>query len=112
MDGFSFCVFDLNLQEFIAFFSYKFDDKNKNTNTLLKNIKTIFIEEKSLSVHFEKVIVTHVNNLSTFVPKALFSEDNIANYIKFNNQIFESDYFVYDDVVIKKWYQFMYLMLT
>jgi len=98
LDGFSFCITDLDLLQFVAYNSYRFEDKKKDPEVLLKNIKAIFRGESILQEKFEKVVVIHVNNLSTFVPKALFDENNIANYIKFNNKIFDSDYFTYDTI--------------
>ncbi len=99
LDGFSFCVFDLDLQEFIVFNSYEFKLKKKNPETLLKQLKQVFEKEQILFENFEKVLVIHVNNLSTFVPFPLFDEDHLDTYVKFNNKIYQNDYFVYDLIV-------------
>ncbi len=98
LDGFSFCVTDLDLLQHIIFLKYKFNNKILNPITVLSSIKKIFIEEPILQEKYNKVVVIHVNNFSTFVPKALFDKDNLANYIKFNNKIFESDFFTYDTI--------------
>lgn len=99
LDGFSFCVFDLDLQEFILFNSYDFKLKKKNPDTILTEIKEIFKSEKTLFENYEKVLVVHVNNLSTFVPFPLFDEDHLDTYVKFNNKIYQNDFFVYDFIV-------------
>jgi len=48
---------------------------------------------------YEKVLVVHVNNLATFVPFPLFNEDYLDTYIKYNNKIYNNDFFVYDYVL-------------
>jgi len=99
LDGFSFSVFDIDLQEFIVFKEYVFESKKTNPEQLLTHIKQVFLAEKILAVKFEKILVVHVNNLSTFVPFSLFEEDNLDTYIKFNNKIYNSDFFVYDFII-------------
>ncbi len=98
LDGFSFCIFDLELQEFVLFNEYTFDD-NEKSNNLLNNIKQVFINEAILKATFEKVLVVHVNNLSAFVPYPLFDEDYLENYIQFNNKTYKSDFFEYDFIL-------------
>jgi len=99
LDGFSFSVFDIDLQEFIVFKEYVFESKKTSPEQLLIHIKQVFLAEKILAVKFEKILVVHVNNLSTFVPFSLFEEDNLDTYIKFNNKIYNSDFFVYDFII-------------
>ena len=99
LDGFSFCIFDLELQEFIAYSAYTFNTRNQDANSLLEDIKKVFKQEDLLLDKYEKVLVVHVNNLSAFVPFPLFDEDNLETYIKFNNKIYNNDYFVYDSVM-------------
>ena len=99
LDGFSFSIFDIDLQEFIVFKEYVFESKKTSPEQLLIHIKQVFLAEKILAVKFEKILVVHVNNLSTFVPFSLFEEDNLDTYIKFNNKIYNSDFFVYDFII-------------
>ncbi len=101
LDGFSFCLFDLDLQEFIAFNKYTFEYTIKTPETLLKAIKTIFINEKLLQLTYSNIMVTHVNKLSTLVPQALFNKDSLSHYIKFNNKVFNTDYYAYDSIANK-----------
>ncbi len=99
LDGFSFSAFDIELQEFIVFVEYTFNSKKQTPKELLNNIQQVFAKETLLLNTFEKVLVIHVNNLSTFVPFPLFEEDYLDTYVKFNNRIYQSDYFVYDFVM-------------
>jgi hypothetical protein len=98
LGGFSFSIFDLDLLEFVVFYKYKFDKKTVNADLLLRSIKTLFIKEELLRLKFSKVNIVHVNNISAFVPKAIFKKSDIANYIKFNNKIFDSDFFAHDAI--------------
>ncbi len=99
LDGFSFSVFDLELQEFILFVSYEFNSKKNSPENLLIQVKQVFTSEQILFLQFEKVLVIHVNNLASFVPFSLFDEDHLETYVKFNNKIYNSDFFVYDYVL-------------
>ncbi len=96
LDGFSFNVFDIELQEYILFSSFSFKLKNNTSKEILVSIKQVFNQENVLLENYERVLVIHVNNLSTFVPYPLFDEDYLDTYIKFNNKIYNSDFFVYD----------------
>jgi hypothetical protein len=98
LDGFSFCVQDLDLLEYIYFKTFTFSSKIKNPEELLKHIKQLFITEEELSQNFETINVIHENNLSSFVPMALFNKNNIKDYISFNNKTYKSDYFIYDQL--------------
>ena len=42
--------------------------------------------------------VIHKNELSTLVPKPLFNEDNLADYLKFNNKILSTDFITFDEI--------------
>lgn len=99
LDGFSFSVFDIDLEEFIVFTKYTYSIKNNILKELLASIKQIFLKEELLKYNFERVLVVHVNNLSAFVPFPIFDEDNLSAYVSLNNKIYQNDYFVYDLIV-------------
>ena len=59
----------------------------------------------SIQKRFYKTSLTtfrllHVNELSTLVPKPLFNEDNLADYLKFNSKILKSDFITYDSISV------------
>ena len=54
------------------------------------------LENPLLQKKYDSVNVSHINNLSSFVPKALFNDQNLADYLKFGHKIFKNDYIVYD----------------
>ncbi len=43
-------------------------------------------------------MVIHKNELATIVPAALFNEDNLADYLKFNNKILSTDFITFDKI--------------
>jgi hypothetical protein len=98
LDGFSFCVIDLDLLDVVSYCNYSFEEKNHTPENLLNNIKALFLQEPILQSKFVKVNVIHENNLSTLVPKPLFDENNLSDYIKFNTKIFTNDFFAYDSI--------------
>ncbi len=98
LDGFSFCVYDLDLQEFVAFYKYEFS-KVKTPEQLLDAIKQLFVSENNLRITYDKVKVIHHNNLISFVPKVMFDEANLSEYVSFNNKIYNNDFFAFDTII-------------
>ncbi len=99
LSGLSFCT----LQRDTNTIAYLKDvDFNKKLNPLeiLDKLKHVFNTEKELQGDFNNVCIIHDNELSTLVPKSLFSEDCLADYLKFNSKILKSDYITYDDILI------------
>ncbi|WP_303317536.1 DUF3822 family protein [Flavivirga abyssicola] len=67
---------------------------------LLDRCQNIFDTESHLQESFNNICVIHDNELSTLVPKPLFEEDCLADYLKFNSKILKSDFITYDDIVL------------
>ncbi|MGB6269593.1 MAG: DUF3822 family protein, partial [Olleya sp.] len=51
-----------------------------------------------LKQSFEAITVIHSNDWSTLVPKPLFKEDVLADYLKFNTKILKTDFITFDDI--------------
>ena len=98
LDGFSFCVIDINTSETIFFTDYIFDKSKKSPIDLLSQIETIFKEDTNLQLHYNSVLVIHQNNLSTLVPSKYFNEASLESYLNFNIKTLKSDYFTFDDL--------------
>ena len=98
LDGFSFCVFDKSLSKFTAVYEYHFEESNYTPQKLIANISSVFEAESILKEKFHSVNVVHVNDLATTVPKPLFDEDRLKDYLKFNTKVFAHDYFVFDEI--------------
>lgn len=96
LNGLSFCILHTIANEIIALRHFTFDEVT-NPLQLEKEINAIFEKEASLlNQSFEAVTVSHINTLSTFVPKPLFSDKNLADYLKYNNKILPIDYMTFD----------------
>lgn len=56
-----------------------------------------FFSEKSITVNdYDALTVIHKNDWSSFVPKAFFKENHLADYLKFNVALMPTDFISYD----------------
>ncbi len=97
LDGFSFCISDLESDENLFFTEYFFDDTLNSPVDLLNKVKTIFKEDANLQLEYAKVEAIHQNNLSTLVPNAYFDENNLDAYLKHNIKTLKNDFITFDD---------------
>lgn len=72
--------------------------KYENPNNTDECYKTAFSEHSELSQKYDEVVVLHNNNLSAFVPMALFDENHLGSYLQYNVKVFESDFFTFDSL--------------
>ena len=98
LDGFSFCIINENTHEISLIGSEQFDETPKTPEIQLEFFKKSFEDEKLLNKKYNSVNVTHVNNLSSLVPKPLFDPNHINSYIKYASKIYKNDYIVYDEL--------------
>ena len=98
LDGFSFCVIDKATKKFTSLYSYIFKETNYTPQNLIANISEIFTSNLLLKEKYHSVSVSHTNNLSTLVPKPLFIEESISNYLAYNNKVFKHDFFAHDEI--------------
>lgn len=95
LNGFRFCCFD-TLNQTILFV------KEVDFNEFEKSIKVedhywqAFVNHKELTATYDEVVVLHENNLSSFVPKAMFDENYLGSYLQYSTKVFESDFFAFD----------------
>ncbi len=97
LNGLSFCVLDTVDNNILASENVVFEQE-VNPLGLLKKVKEIFEKYKVANVSFSEVIAIHKNQLFSLVPKALFDEGELANYLKFNAKILTNDVIVYDEL--------------
>jgi hypothetical protein len=94
--GFSFCVTNTLNQQVIAIKEVLFPEgSQENVATLYSNA---FETHPELTNPHDDYLVMHENNLNTFVPKPLFDEDYAGSYLQYNTQVFETDYFSFDEL--------------
>ncbi|GAA4899598.1 DUF3822 family protein [Flaviramulus aquimarinus] len=99
LSGFSFCILNKDSNT-VRVLKELFFNKKLNPLEVLDKLKEQFKTEDALNDTFSKVIVIHDNDLSTLVPKSLFNEDYLADYLKFNSKILKSDFITYDSISI------------
>ncbi len=97
LNGLSFCVLDTVDNHILASENVVFE-REVNPLELLKKVKEIFEKYKVAKVAFSEVIAIHKNQLFSLVPKALFDEGELANYLKFNAKMLTNDIIVYDEL--------------
>jgi hypothetical protein len=98
LDGFSFCILNKDNKTFKVLYDYTFQEINASPKNLFDNVTAIFNSEELLQKAYHSVNVSHINDLSTLVPKPLFDEKKLKEYVSFNNKVFDHDYLVYDEI--------------
>ena len=98
LSGLSFCVLNSSSNT-ISFYKQFTFEKKHTPSEVLDKLLHCFNLEKALQKEFKTVNVIHENELSALVPKPLFSEEHLADYLKFNTKILNTDYFSYDDIM-------------
>ena len=97
LNGLSFCVLNTESKSLTYYSSIKFD-KTLSPAEVLLQLKNHLGVNKALQQDFASVHLIHENELSTLVPKPLFNEDNLADYLKFNAKILSNDYITHDEL--------------
>ncbi len=98
LNGLSFCILDTIENEITDLRHFQFNTVT-NPLQLETEINTVFEQHADIFEQpFQAVTVSHINTLSTFVPKPLFSDKNLADYLKYNNKILANDYMTFDVV--------------
>lgn len=95
LNGLSFCILDSS-ENVILFLHELTFDKSKNPFEVEQKLKEEFNKQPLLQQEFKKVTLLHQNNICTFVPKSFYNENNLVDYLKFNNKLFESDFIATD----------------
>ncbi|MFK2821310.1 DUF3822 family protein [Flavobacteriaceae sp. LMIT009] len=97
LNGLSFCILDKDINTIVFYKSFLFE-KKLNPGDVLDRLTHQFNTESALKQSFKNVSVVHDNELSSLVPKPLFNEEFLADYLKFNSKILRSDYITYDQM--------------
>ena len=99
LNGLSFCILNRDTNTFTYLKHFK-KDKKLTPFEALDFLKHLFNSETELQQDFNNIHVIYVNELATIVPKALFNEDLLADYLKFNSKILQTDFIAYDSIDI------------
>lgn len=97
LSGLSFCI--LNTKTHTIDFLKKFPTSTKKTPfQILDKLQILFKEQEQFNQKFDNVTIVYVNEISTVVPNALFKEEFLADYLKFNSKILKTDFISYDEI--------------
>lgn len=97
LTGLSFCIFDTLNNTVISFKEVHFDATNKATK-IEELFAEAFLNYPELKDSYDETLVIHNNNLSTFVPLALFDENFLGSYLQYNTKVFDTDFFAFDEI--------------
>ncbi|MBD0778865.1 DUF3822 family protein [Maribacter sp. ANRC-HE7] len=95
LNGLSFCVLD-TISNTITKSDRQIFDRTQTPYELQENLKNLLETHEIDRATFSEVIVVHSNGLFSFVPKPLFDEKELANYLKLNAKILANDHMAYD----------------
>lgn len=99
LSGLSFCILQRDTNTISCLKEISFQ-KKLNPLEVLDHLKQLFNTENITKNSYSAITIIHDNELSTLVPKPLFNEDCMADYLKFNSKILVSDFIAYDEVVV------------
>ncbi len=94
LNGLSFCI--SNFDNTAIEIEHVIFGTQLNPEQILDKIKYLFKNTPSFQRNITKVNVIYNNDLYTTVPKALFDEDLLSDYLKYNIKILENDFIAYD----------------
>jgi Protein of unknown function (DUF3822) len=97
LNGFSFCCFDTLNDTITTFNEINFDAAQK-TAKIEDLYSAAFKKYPELKDTYDEILVIHNNNLSTFVPTALFDENFLGSYLQYTTKVFETDFFTFDKI--------------
>ncbi|MEE9362168.1 MAG: DUF3822 family protein [Cellulophaga sp.] len=97
LNGLSFCILDTIGNKIEKADSITFT-KELTPYEVQKRLKEIFTKHRVTNYSYSEVVVVHRNNLFTLVPKAIFDEKELVNYLKFNTKILANDLISFDEI--------------
>jgi len=97
LNGLSFCIWDTIANDMLVSENVVFQ-KELTPYGVQKELKAICEKHEILNKTFSDIIVIHRNNLFSLVPKSLFDENELPNYLKFNAKILANDHMAYDEL--------------
>ena len=99
LSGLSFCILQRDTNTISALKEVSFE-KKLNPIEVQDQLEHLFSTEQILQDPFSKVYLIHENEISSLVPKPLFQDHCLADYLKFNTKILKSDFITFDTIEI------------
>lgn len=97
LSGLSFCILDGSTKKIHSLDTIELENTTVPED-LIAHLENWFNKPENQDMIFEKVVAIHENELSAVVPKPLFNESNLSDYLKYNVKILENDYLSYDAI--------------
>lgn len=97
LNGLSFCILDTIGKRLAVSHSLRFNQE-LSPYDLQRELRESLRVNGVLEYRFSEVVAIHRNALFSLVPQALFSRDDLANYLKFNAKILPTDHLDYDTI--------------
>ena len=95
LDGLSFGVFDTLNNTPLLLKQVPFNSIQRSAK-IEDIMEEVYRDNPELKHQYDEIAIFHSNNLSTFVPTALFDEEFIGSYLQYNTKVFETDFFTFD----------------
>ena len=97
LSGLSFCILDSSTKEIHSLDNIELENTTVPED-LIPHLENWFNKPENQNMAFDKVVAIHENELSAVVPKPLFNESNLSDYLKYDVKILENDYLSYDAI--------------
>jgi len=97
LNGLSFATFDTLINKPLTLQKITLGKFEKNIR-IEDLFSEAFLKYPELKANYDEVVIVHSNNLSTFVPTALFDEEYLGSYLQFNTKVLETDFFAFDQL--------------
>lgn len=95
LSGLSFCILNRTTHT-IELIDRIVLEKKATPYELLNHLKTYIDENDAMRQSFDTVNCIYQNELSCLVPNTIFDDTKLADYLKFNAKILQSDFISYD----------------
>ena len=95
LSGLSFLVLDSDNDIVIDLIDIPFEKKG-TPQEVLDQLTHSFNTSEVLQHSFSKITVIHDNEMMSLVPSAVFEEEYLSDYLKYNTKIFKTDFITYD----------------
>jgi hypothetical protein len=99
LSGLSFCILNRSTNTIERILHIQ-SEKKATPFEVLNQLKTIIETNADFNQPFDAVLCIYQNELSTLVPKSLFNENHLADYLKFNAKILQTDFIDFDTITI------------
>ena len=95
LSGLSFLVLDSDNDVIVDLIDIVFE-KKCTPQEVLDQLTHNFNSNEVLQYSFSKITVIHDNEMMALVPSAIFEEEHLSDYLKYNTKIFKTDFITYD----------------